>query len=216
MRRPISGTPRADQWLWPATRLAQQLTIAAAHQGQSSFHQTDRAVAQVVGLPGTFGDPLGAEQALSDRAIAVAFDAGVERAQDKRQSLAPLWGQLMECRTGRASVKDPPEPLRGAGANLEIVIKRQFGSVGLLRNRRLSQPQPMLRPAKTQEDMPAVRRRPDFASRHFDQTEPISIGRNRAPNNRNDCRQNFRCPEDGLILRRPRRVSRKSRGPISF
>jgi hypothetical protein len=35
-------------------------------------------------------------------------------------------------------------------------------------------------------------------------------------NNRNDCRQNFRCPEYGLILRRPRRVSHKSRGPISF
>jgi hypothetical protein len=37
-----------------------------------------------------------------------------------------------------------------------------------------------------------------------------------ASNNRNDCRQNFRCPEDGLILRRPRRVSRKSTAPILF
>ena len=98
-------------------------------------------------------------------------------------------------------VKAPPEPSRGVSANLEIVIKRQFGRVTLLGERRLSQPQPMFQPTNAQEDMPAIGRLPDFASGHFGQAESIAVGIESAPNNRNDCRQDFRCPEDGLILR---------------
>jgi hypothetical protein len=49
------------------------------------------------------------------------------------------------------------------GANLEILIERQFGSVSRVRNRQLSQPKPMLQPTNAQENVPAVRGLPDFA-----------------------------------------------------
>ena len=107
----------------------------------------------------------------------------------------------MKCRTGRVPVEDPPKTSRGVGTSFEMLVEWQFGSVTLLRKRRLSQPQPMLRPTNAQENMPAVRRLPDFASGHFGQTEPIAIAIECTPHNRNDCRENFRCPEDGLILR---------------
>ena len=50
------------------------------------------------------------------------------------------------------AIKRAPEPSRGMGANLEIIIERQFGSVSLLRKRRLFQPEPML-------DSPLIRKR---------------------------------------------------------
>jgi hypothetical protein len=74
----------------------------------------------------------------------------------------------------------------------------------------------MLNPANAQQNMPTVRRLAEFARRPIGQTEHIAIRRGCAPNNRNNCRQSFRCPEYCLILRRPRRVSSESRGPISF
>ena len=87
----------------------------------------------------------------------------IERAQRQRQSLSPLWGQFMKCGTGRAPIERPPETSRGVGANLEIIVERQFGGVSRVRNRRLSQPKPMLNVPNAQENVPAVRGLPDFA-----------------------------------------------------
>ena len=100
IREWICGTPTQISKLFPATPLAQQRAIPSAHQGKSALHKADGTVAQVMGLPGPFGDACGAKQALCNRAIAVAFDAAIERAQRERQSLSPLWGQFMKCRTG--------------------------------------------------------------------------------------------------------------------
>jgi len=140
MRGANFGTPAIKLALSLATRLAQQGAIAAPHQGKTGFYQADGAVAQVVALPGPFGDMPGAEQALRDFAIAVAFDAAVERAQRERQSLSPLWGQFMKGRTGWAPVERQPETPRGMAANLEITIEHQFSGVSRGRDRRILQP----------------------------------------------------------------------------
>jgi hypothetical protein len=50
------------------------------------------------------------------------------------------------------------------GADLEIVVEWQFGGVGLPGLRRLFQPKPMLASFDAQEDVPAVRRLPEFAA----------------------------------------------------
>ena len=210
------GTPRSSPWLFPAARLAQQFAIAAAHQGKSGLHQADGAVAQVMGFPGPLGDAIGAKQPLGDRAIAVALGSGIERAQRQGQSLSPLWGQFMKRGARGAPIERAPEPPCGVGANLEIHVERQFGGVRRADHQRFSQPKPVLKPTNTQQNVPAIGGLPEFAGGQFGQTERISVRRGCTLNNRNDCRQNFRCPEDGLILRRPRRVSRKSTAPILF
>ena len=69
---------------------------------------------------------------------------------------------------------------------------------------------------QTQQEMPAVRGLPAFGGRQLGQAEAMGTESGCASNDRNDVRQNFRSPKNGLILRRPRRVSHKSKGPISF
>ena len=131
------GTPATKLALSLATRPAQQFPITTPHQIKAGLHQTDRTVAQVVALPGPFGDTPDAKQALCDRAVTIALDPGVERAQHKSQSLSPLWRQVMKRGTSRSPVKRQPETLRGVAANLEITIKHQFGGVSRVRSRRL-------------------------------------------------------------------------------
>ena len=113
MRGRSFGTPpHPNPWLF-ATHLAQQFAIAAAHQGKAGLHKADGPVTQVMGLPGPFGDAYGAKQALCDRAIAIALDPGVERAQRQGQSLSTLWGQFMKCGT------------RGAPINVHRILSRR-------------------------------------------------------------------------------------------
>lgn len=106
----------------------------------------------------------------------------------------------MECGTRGAPIECAPEPPCGVGANLELHVERQFGSVRRACDQRLSQPKPVLEPTNTQQNVPAIGGLPEFAGGKLGRTERISVGRGCALNNWNDCRQNFRCPEDGLIL----------------
>ena len=139
MRGSNFGTPVPMGRLFSATpvttSLAQQSAVTAAHQGNTVFDQADGAVAQIVALPGPFGDTPGAKQALCDRAVTIALDPGVERAQHKSQSLSPLWRQVMKRGTSRSPVKRQPETTRGMAANLEITIEHQFGGVSRVRSR---------------------------------------------------------------------------------
>jgi hypothetical protein len=117
--------------------------------------------------------------------------------------------------TGGAQVECPPEPARSMAENLEIIVEGQLGRVTRAYDTRLSQPQPMfdvLDPKRTYQPSEACRTSPAGISARLH----IAAGCGSTPNNRNDCRQNFRRPEDSLILRRSRRVSHKSKGPISF
>ena len=69
----------------------------------------------------------------------------------------------MQYGTGGAPGERPPETVRGMGANLEIIIERQFSGVSRVCGRSLPQPQPMLDAPNTQQNVPAVRSLPDFA-----------------------------------------------------
>jgi hypothetical protein len=215
MRGATFGTPSKPSLLL-ATRLPQQFAIAATHQGESTLDKADRAVTQVVGFPGPFGNTFGSEQNLGDHTIGVAFDPGIERAQRQHQSLPALQREFVEGRAGGAIIERPPEATCGMRPDIEIIVEWQFGGVRPAYHWRLAQPQPMLDPANAQQNVPAVRRLTEFARRQISQTEHISVRRGWASNNRSNCRQSFRGPEYCLILRRPRRISSESRGPISF
>lgn len=162
MRGSNFGTPVPMGRLFSATRLTQQSAVTAAHQGNTVSDQADGAVAQIVALPGPFGDTPGSKQALSDFAIRVAFDPGVERTQRQRQPLSPLWRQFLKRGTSWAPAERQPETARGMAATLEIAIKHQFSGVARVRDRWLHQPQPVLDVPNAQQDMPAVRGLPDI------------------------------------------------------
>jgi hypothetical protein len=144
-----------------AARLTQQLAIASGHQSQTALHETNGPIAQIVGFPGPFGDVLGAKQALGERAIAIAFDAAIERAHCQGQSLSTLWGQFIKGGTGGAPVERPPESARG------MESRNHCRAATRLRNARLRHaalsataipdvPDP-------QENVPAIGGLPDFA-----------------------------------------------------
>jgi hypothetical protein len=215
LRRSVFGTP-SNFSLLLATRLPQQFAIAATHQGEATLDKADRAVTQVVGFPGPFGNTFGSEQNLGDHAIGVAIGSRIERAKRQGQSLPALRRQFVEGRARCAAVERTPEAARGMRPNVEVIVKWQFGGVRPTCHWRFAQPEPMLDPANAQQNMPAVRRLTEFACRQISQTEHIPVRHGCASNDRNNCRQGFRCPEYCLILRRPRRVSGESRGPISF
>jgi hypothetical protein len=178
--------------------------------------KADRAVTQVVGFPGPFGNTFGSEQNLGDHAIGVAIGSRIERTQRQRQSLPMLQREFVECGACGAAVERTAEAARGMRPDIKGIVEWQFGGVKPVYHWRLAQPEPMLDPANAQQNMPAVRRLAEFARRPINQTEQIPVRRGCASNNRNNCRQSFRGPEYCLILRRPRRISSESRGPISF
>ena len=217
MRVRICGTPSSHKLSTTSCDvIAATVRDSRRASGQNRFAQGGWSGCAGHGSSRPVRNALGAKQNLGDRAIAVALDAGIERAQRQCQSLSALRGEFMECGTRGAPIERAPKPPCGMRANLEIHVERQFGGVRRADEWRLSQPKPVLEPTNTQQNVPAIGGLPEFAGRHLGQTERISVGRGCALNNWNDCRQNFWCPEYGLILRRPRRVSHKSRGPISF
>jgi hypothetical protein len=115
--------PLRNYELLIAARLPQQFAIASAHQSKTALHETNGPISQIGGLPGPVGDACSAKRPLCDHTIAVAFDAAIERVQHRRQSLSPLWGQFLKCRTGGPAIERPPETTRGVRANLEITIE---------------------------------------------------------------------------------------------
>ena len=154
LRRPLSA--RNVRYCL-STRQAQQFAVAAAHQRQTTSHKANGPVAQVVGLPGSFGNAFGSEQTLGDRPITCALISGVERAKRQRQPLSALSGKLMESRASRTPIERAPEPARGMHANIEDIVERQFDGVRLADDRRLFQKEPVLDPAKAEKNMPTVR-----------------------------------------------------------
>ena len=68
----------------------------------------------------------------------------------------------MKCGASGAPLERPPETPRRMGADFEINVEWQFGGVGLPGLRLLFQPKPVLGSFDAQEDVPAVRRLPEF------------------------------------------------------
>ncbi len=82
-----------------AEGIAQQIEIAATHQGVPTLYEPDRSIAKVVGFPAVRGRAIRAEQGHGNRAIVRTILASVERAQGLDQAVAPLRRQLAEVRT---------------------------------------------------------------------------------------------------------------------
>ena len=67
----------------------QQSAVTATHERQTSLDQANSAIAKIVGLPALLGNSAGPKQPLRYRAIAVSFDAAIERPYRERKPLAP-------------------------------------------------------------------------------------------------------------------------------
>jgi hypothetical protein len=83
-------SPPLARTLSPSTTgVAQKVEIAAPHEFQSGAHQANRAIAQVMRLPGRsrWHAPF-TEQDLRDGAIALASEAAIQGAQRKDESFA--------------------------------------------------------------------------------------------------------------------------------
>jgi hypothetical protein len=74
----------------------------------------------------------------------------------------------------------------------------------------------MLAAIDAQNSVPAVCGLANFAGRQIGRANRIRISGGGEANNRNDGGQNFRSPEDRLILRRDRGISPERTGPIWF
>ena len=159
MRYPL----RQERSLFLATRQMQQLAIAAVHQRQPRFDKANCPIAQVMGLPGSFGNAFRPEQTLGDRPIGGAVDSGVKRAQRQHESLSPLCRKSMDGGSCGKTVERAPKTVRSMRSDVEVAIERQFGGIRHACGRRLSQPEPMLYTMKAQDSVPAVRRVSRFA-----------------------------------------------------
>src|ERR1700694_5961770 len=98
-------------------RTAQQAEIAAAHQYDAGAHETDGAVAQIVGLPArACRYAFAPEQSLRNRAIGFAGEIRVKGSPREGKPAMPLLRQPAGGTTGLLSVEESPEAQRRAGA----------------------------------------------------------------------------------------------------
>jgi hypothetical protein len=123
-----------DRLLMRGTNIGNPSASSDAATRDTGMHQADGPVGQVISLPGALGYSCGAKQSLCDHAIAVAFDAAVERTP--RRGAVDAVGS----RTGGASIERPSETTRGNCADFRIIIERQFGRVVRSCSRPLAQP----------------------------------------------------------------------------
>ncbi len=199
-----------------STRQPEQFAIAAVHQRQAASHKADGPVAQVMSLPGSFGNAFGSEQALGDHPIRRALHSGVERPKRQRESLAALWRKLMEGQAGGAGIERAPEAARGMRADIEDIVERQFDGVRRADDRRLFQEEAVFDPAKAQESVPTVSPLSQLAGGQIGEVERILANAGEVPDDLNDCRQRLWRPEYRLMLRRLGWISGENRGPTAF
>lgn len=169
-----------------------------------------------MGLPGSFGNAFGSEQTLGDHPIRRALHSGVEGSKRQREPLAALWGKLMEGQAGGAGVERAPKAARRMRADIEDIVKRQLDGVRRADDRRLSQEEAVLDPAKAQESVPAVSCLSQLACGQIGEVERILANAGEVPDDRNDCRQRLWRPEYRLILRGLGWISSENRGPTAF
>lgn len=87
----ISAHPPGTALLAPALG-PQKFAIASTRHRYPALYESDRSIAQLVGLPGAIGDALPAEQCFRDNAITTARAVRVKRTDRSTQALAPLFG----------------------------------------------------------------------------------------------------------------------------
>ena len=84
------GGEIATPALSPATvGMEQQPEIAAFHQAEAISDEADRAVAEIMGLPGAAREAANGEEDFRDLAVACLVETAVERTQGEKEPVSP-------------------------------------------------------------------------------------------------------------------------------
>lgn len=90
-------------------RLAKQVEIAASHEAEACSHQADRAVADVVRLPGwARRNVRAAKQYARDVSIRFAGDASIKRSQNEPEPSTLVLRKAIGCTATRSASSKPP------------------------------------------------------------------------------------------------------------
>lgn len=106
-----------------AVGMEQQPEVAAFHQVEAISDQADRAIAEIVGLPGAAREAAEGEEDFRDLAIACLIETTIERPQGEEEPLPPRPGQGCRNRAGISSRQSAPEAKRRVGAEVEQPVK---------------------------------------------------------------------------------------------
>lgn len=136
---------------------AQKPAISTSHQGEAAADEPDGRVPQRRGLPRFRGDPIGAEQAFRYVAIAGAAQMPVERPERVVEALSTLRRRRVGAKAlpGRMT----PEAHRCGGASRLSLVERDDGRESGSYERRIRDPELMLVPAGSENEMFTVQSR---------------------------------------------------------
>ena len=154
-----------------------------------------------MGSPIAFGNASGAEEDFRYLPVGAAVRPGIERAQSKREPAPAMGGKRMQRRPRRPAIEGSPQAPACVCAKFKVAIKREFDQISASTDRRFLEPNAMLYLVQTQYCVTAVRALPQLT---FSQVGEIKgdtrpRDRERYRPHRNDRRQSFRRPEDGLF-----------------
>lgn len=84
------GGEIATRALSPATvGMEQQPEVAAFHEAEAVSDQADRAIAEIMGLPGAAREAANGEEGFRDLAVACLIETTVERTQGEKEPVSP-------------------------------------------------------------------------------------------------------------------------------
>ena len=84
------GGEIATPALLPTTvGMEQQPEVAAFHQAEAVSNQADRAIAEIMGLPGAAREAANGEEDFRDLAVACLVETAVERTQGEKEPVSP-------------------------------------------------------------------------------------------------------------------------------
>jgi hypothetical protein len=154
-----------------------------------------------VRLPVAFGDASGAEQDFRYFPVGAAVRPRIERAQSKREPAPAMRGKRMQRRPWRPAIEGSPQPPACIRAEFKVAIEQEFDGIGAGNDRRFLEPNAMFYLVQTQYGVPPIRALPQLTIGQVAEIQGNTGLRDRERHrpHRNDRRQNFRCPEDGLF-----------------
>ena len=152
-------------------------------------------------LPVAFGNAPGAEQNFRYLPVGAAVRPCIERAQSKREPAPAMGGKRMQRRPWRPAIEGSPEPPARICAEFKVTIERQFDCIRAGNDRRFLEPNAMFYLVQTQYCVPTVGALPQLTFGQAAEIEGYARlwDRERYRPHRNDRRQNFRRPKDGLF-----------------
>lgn len=120
------GGEIATQALSAATvGMEQQPEIAAFHQAEAVSNQADRAIAEIMGLPGAAREAANGEEDFRDLAVACLIETTVERTKSEEKPVPPRPRKGCRVRAGISLGQGTPEAKRRVGAEVEQLVERQ-------------------------------------------------------------------------------------------